>query len=210
MVRPVVIFSVLAAGGFAVWLTFDRKAGARVQAVGLGVKSVAQTVTALAGGYDAMIAAQAKSAGIPPNILKAIVRQESNFTEAAINPEKDFTLDGVSYAASSKAGRAALRSWILAGNDPRVLGLNPSIGLAQVRVKTARKVLGSPRLTAAELFKPEVNLRASAALLAELLRAGITLETIDAYNVGQDLQPRNLAYRDRVRGFAKQYEADFR
>ncbi len=161
------------------------------------------------GKYDKEIAAAAAEHLISPVILKAIVAKESGFNPNAINPEKTFTLDGVTYSPSDRAGRAKLRQFIFSGGNPKVLGLNPSIGLAQVRLGIARKVLRDPALGAAELFDPALNLRASAALLSELIAGGITLQTIDAYNVGQDLQPRNLPYRDAVVKFARQFEGDF-
>ncbi len=161
------------------------------------------------GPFDQQIESAASSYGIPPHVLKAIVRRETNFRPNEVNPGKSFTLDGVTYSAANSTGRSRLRDFILSGGDPASLGLNPSIGLAQVRVGTARKILRSPRLTASALFNPAINLAAAAALLRELFDAGITLDTIDAYNVGQDLQPRNLPYRDAVKGFARQFERDF-
>lgn len=174
-------------------------------------EGVASAVTKVfKGKYDKQIAGVAAEFSVPPHILKAIVAKESSFNPDAINPEKPFTLNGVAYSASDKTGRAKLRQFILDGGNPlTALGVNPSIGLAQVRLKIARKVLRDPGLGAAELFDPIMNLRASAALLRELISAGITLDTIDAYNVGQDLQPRNLPYRDRVVKFARQFEGDF-
>ncbi len=161
------------------------------------------------GPFDEQIESAAHSYGIPPHVLKAIVRRETNFEPNAINPEHSFTLDGVTYSAENRTGRNRLRDFIVSGGDPASLGLNPSIGLAQVRVRTAQNVLRSPRITAAALFNPVTNLSAAAALLKELFAAGITLDTIDAYNVGQDLSPRNLPYRDAVKGFARQFERDF-
>jgi soluble lytic murein transglycosylase-like protein len=170
---------------------------------------MAETVKADLGGLDGIIQAAADAAGIPPEVLKAICRRESNFKSDAINPEASYSLNGTSYTSASSAGRAALRAWLLDGNDPAAIGLNPSIGLAQVRVAIARKVLNQPDLSAAQLFVPETNLAASAALLAELYAAGITLDTIDAYNEGQALRKRNFEYRDAVAGFAADYAGDF-
>jgi hypothetical protein len=52
-------------------------------------------------------------------------------------------------------------------------------------------------------------LEAASALLAQLFAAGITLDTIDAYNVGQNLSVRNLPYRDKVNAYARQFAGDF-
>lgn len=192
--------------------------------VGLGVLVVIFLVSSpiLAAGFvglkttkrfDPLIADAASRQGIPPHILKAIVAKESGFNPDAINPESSFILDGVTYSPGSSQGRGQLRDFLKSGGSlssvRRISGrqLNPSIGLAQVRVSTARKfILG---VQAFELFNPVTNLTAASELLRELFSAGITLDTIDAYNVGQDLSPRNLPYRDRVRNFARTFEKDF-
>lgn len=159
------------------------------------------------GLWDGMIENVARNEGIPPHVLKAIVATESSFDPTAINPEVAFTLGGVAYSAADKTGRARLREYIMQGNNPSSVGLNPSIGLAQMRISTARNLgfSGAP----AALFAPFTNLTWSARLLRQLFDAGITLETMDAYNVGQDLRPRNLLYRDTVKQFAERYEGDF-
>lgn len=157
--------------------------------------------------YDAIIADIARREGISPVLLKAIVAKETYFDEEAVNPEQTFTLGGVTYPPSSNAGRQKLREFISRGGDPATIGLNPSLGLAQVRVRTGKHFI--PGLDAVELFDPKTNLTASARLLRELLGAGITLDTIDAYNVGQDLHPRNFPYRDKVKQFFAQFQGDF-
>lgn len=163
----------------------------------------------MSGGkqYDGLIQRVAAAYRVPPTWLKAIVAVESNFDPYAINPERDFVLGGMSYKASSRRDRIVLVQFILQGNDPATLRLNPSLGLTQLRVSTARKFL--PSLRALQLFDEEVNLTIAAQLLAQLIRAGITLETIDAWNVGQDLKPRNLLYRTNVRDFANRFQGDF-
>ncbi len=157
---------------------------------------------------DRLIFEEAKRQGVDPVILKAIVAKESSFNPEAINPEKTFALQGVTYSPVNPQGRRALRRAILAENlNPLSIRVNPSIGLAQVRLTIARAFL--PDVTARELFDPRTNLRASASLLRQLFDNGITLDTIDAYNVGQDLQPRNLPYRDAVKQFAREFQNDF-
>ncbi|OQW40309.1 MAG: hypothetical protein A4C66_10770 [Nitrospira sp. HN-bin3] len=174
------------------------------------VESLVQGVKAIVSGesrFDNLIASFSRSRSVNPAWLKGIIRQESNFNPDAINPEKTFVLYGTSYGANDKAGRKLLLEWIRAGNDPRVLGLNPSIGLAQIRVGTAR-ALGF-NVTARDLLDPSQNVQVAASLLAQLTAAGITLETIDAWNVGQDLKPRNFPYRDRVKAYAAEFAGDF-
>ena len=159
--------------------------------------------------FDVLIAEVARRLRVPPSLLKAIVHQESGFNPQAINPERTFALDGVNYGPNSRKGRAELRAFILAGGNPLKLSprVNPSIGLAQVRIAIARAFI--PGVSAKLLFNTTTNLTASASLLRELLNAGITMDTIDAYNVGQDLKPRNFPYRDRVRALELRYRKDF-
>jgi soluble lytic murein transglycosylase-like protein len=157
--------------------------------------------------WDAMIRDIAGREGISPILLKAIVRKESFFDPMAINPETSFTFDGTRYASSSRTGRAKLTQYIMEGHDPGKLGLNPSIGLAQVRIRIAKSFVAG--ITARDLFDPGMNLTASARLLRQLQGAGITLQTIDAYNVGQDLDPRNFPYRDEVVANYRKFEGDF-
>src|SRR6266481_1606626 len=68
--------------------------------------------------YNALIAQAAKAAAIDPVLLKAICAQETGFNRDAINPEKDFTLNGVTYAQYDRAGQALLVAWMKDGNDP--------------------------------------------------------------------------------------------
>ena len=159
--------------------------------------------------FDALIAQIARRLRVPPSLLKAIVHHESSFNPDAINPERTFSLNGVSYGPNSRDGRAKLRAFILAGGNPLELSprVNPSIGLAQVRIRIGRAFI--PGVSAKQMFNPTTNLTASASLLRELLDAGITMGTIDAYNVGQDLSPRNFPYRDRVRALELRYRKDF-
>ena len=181
----------------------------------LSQKAKGTTVTVPAsfpwrGRYDALIFAEATAAGIEPALLKAIVSKESGFDSTAINPEKTFTLAGRTYAPGDALGRAALREAILQGFDPLSIGVNPSIGLAQVRVTTARDVL--PGVSAQRLFEPQTNLRASALYIAWLFRQGFAVEQIDAYNVGPGALragTRNPSYRDRVLSLRATYLDDF-
>lgn len=157
---------------------------------------------------DELIVIQAESAGIDPALLKAIVRQESNFDPNAINPEQSYAIDGENFSASSRTGRARLVFLIKAGHDPKEYGLNPSLGLAQVRVATARDFL--PGVTALQLLDPQINLHAAAAFLAWMFGKGLTVDEIDAYNVGFHgvtvLKRRNLSYRDSVVGFYREFK----
>src|SRR5260370_13564213 len=161
--------------------------------------------------YDALISSVATAEGADPVLLKAIVRKESDFDEEAINPERTFTLNGVTYSPSSSEGRKRLHDFIAGGGDPASIGVNPSLGLASVRVSTGKHFM--PGLQALELFDPQMNLTLSAKLLRELKGAGITLETIDAYNVGQSRvlsgELRNLPYRDEVRANYALFQNDF-
>lgn len=162
------------------------------------------------GAYDALIFTEAQAARVEPALLKAVVAKESNFDPLAINPEETFTLQGTTYPAGSSAGRAALRTAIFNGLDPTTIGVDPSLGLAQVRLSTARDRIAG--ISAQQLFEPQRNLRASARHIAWLFTGGITLDTIDAYNVGDtNLRRgvRNLNYRDVVLRFRTQFEHDF-
>jgi hypothetical protein len=158
--------------------------------------------------WNALIAQAAKSAGIDPVLLKAICAQETGFRTDAINPEKDFILNGVSYGQYDRAGQALLVAWIKDGNDPASIGLNPSCGIAQVRVGNAKKYIQG--LDAWDLFDPATCLQAAAYLIAD---DGTTLATADMYNVGHGLNwargVRNIPYRDRVNYFAAQFAGDF-
>src|SRR5713226_8133021 len=89
--------------------------------------------------WNPLIAQAAKAAGIDPVLLKAICAQETGFNPNAINPEKDFTLNGVSYSQYDRAGQRLLVAWIKDGNNPASIGLDPSCGIAQVRVDKIRK-----------------------------------------------------------------------
>jgi len=161
--------------------------------------------------YDALISSVANAESVDPVLLKAIVATETDFDEEAVNPEQSFTLNGVSYSPSDGRGRKALRDFIAAGGDPASIGLNPSLGLAQVRVGNGKHFI--PGLQALELFDPQTNLTASSRLLRELVHAGVTLETIDAYNVGQGRvlsgELRNLPYRDKAKRNYAIFQTDF-
>lgn len=163
-------------------------------------------VTTNTNDFDDVIQTASEQAGMDdPAMLKAIVAKESGFNPYAVNPEGTYVLDGIRYTSGDMGGRGKLAQFIQGGGDPGTLGLNPSIGLAQVRLSTARKILGRPSLTAQQLYSVSTNLFAAAALLKQLFDAGITIDTIDAYNVGQDLSPRNLPYRDDVKRFYQQF-----
>src|SRR5258707_1327319 len=72
--------------------------------------------------YNTLIAQAAKAAGIDPVLLKSICATETGFRPDAINPEKDFTLNGVSYTQYDSAGQRLLVAWIKDGNDPATIG----------------------------------------------------------------------------------------
>jgi soluble lytic murein transglycosylase-like protein len=216
---PIVI-AILAVGAFAGFALYLRQkspalssAGAMQGGIAGGSGSMGNAgagpsqKSGVATQFDSLIAGVAGAEGVDPVLLKAIIKRESNFDEEAVNPEKDFVLEGVAYAQYDRTGLGLLHDWIAAGNDPASIGLNPSLGLAQVRVGTGKKFVAG--LDAAQLFDPQTNLTASARLLRELFAAGITLDTIDAYNVGQSLHIRNISYRDAVKGFYAQFRGDF-
>lgn len=162
------------------------------------------------GKYDAAIFNAANASRVEPALLKGIVAIESNFDPLAINPEQLFTLGGQTFTAASARGREALRDAILGGFDPASIGVDPSIGLAQVRVSTARDFVSG--VTAHQLFSPETNLAAAARFVAWLFSNGITHEMIDAYNVGLTnvrRGVRNIAYRDRVLSARARFVDDF-
>lgn len=129
----------------------------------------------------------ARREGIEAALVGGIIRQESNWVQSAFNPEGD--------------------------------GSDPSIGLIQVRLSTANsrgsflpgEWLGE--VSQAELFDPAVNVQTGARALrwmmadvahwpGDTMKRGITLEEIDAYNVGvrgrQLLGRSNLKYRRNV------------
>jgi len=158
--------------------------------------------------YNALIAQAAKAAAIDPVLLKAICATETGFNRDAINPEKDFTLNGVTYAQYDRAGQALLVAWIKDGNDPATIGLNPSCGIAQVRVGNAKKFIQG--LDPWDLFDPATCLQAAAFLIAD---DGTTLDTADMYNVGHGLNwlrgVRNLPYLAKVQDFYSRFAGDF-
>lgn len=158
--------------------------------------------------WNAAIAQAAAAANIDPALLKSIVATETGFNSDAINPEKDFTLNGVSYAQYDRAGQRALVAWIKDGNEPSTIGLNPSCGIAQVRVTNAKKFISG--LNAWDLFDAATCLEAAAYLIAD---DGTTLDTADMYNVGNGTNwargVRNIPYRTKVQTFYAQFQGDF-
>jgi len=207
---PLLIAAGLAGlGGLAYWLK-TRRASSPLpvrEFLTSADAPVLKRTSGIGNDYDALILTVAGAEGIDPVLLKAIVKKETNFDEEAVNPEQTFTIYGKTYAPSSLEGRRRLRDFIAGGGDPHSLGINPSLGLAQVRLSTGKHFISG--LEPQELFDPQTNLTASARLLRELADAGITLETIDAYNVGQDLSPRNLPYRDAVKKNYELFRGDF-
>jgi len=162
----------------------------------------------VASQWNDLIAQAAKEAGIDPVLLKAICAQETGFNPDSINPEKDFTLNGVTYAQYDRAGLRLLVAWIKAGNDPASIGLNPSCGIAQVRVGNAKKFIQG--LDAWDLFDPATCLEAAALLIES---DGTTVATADKYNVGNGLNwlrgVRNAPYQAKVAGYYAQFAGDF-
>jgi hypothetical protein len=161
-----------------------------------------------ASQFDPLIAQAASAAGIDPVLLKAICAEESGFNPDSINPESDFTLNGVSYTQNDPAGRRLLVAWIKQGNDPASIGLNPSCGIAQVRVSNAKKFIAG--LSPWDLFDAGTCLEAAAYLIAD---DGTTVDTADIYNVGHGLNwlrgVRNIPYRTKVQGYYAQFLGDF-
>ena len=158
--------------------------------------------------WNAAIAQAAAAAGIDPALLKSIVATETGFNPDAINPEKDFVLNGVSYKQYDRAGQRALVAWIKDGNEPAMIGLNPSCGIAQVRVSNAKKFISG--LNAWDLFDAATCLEAAAYLIAD---DGTTLDTADMYNVGNGTNwargVRNVPYRTKVQTFYAEFQGDF-
>ncbi len=158
--------------------------------------------------WNAPIAQAAAAAGIDPALLKSIVATETGFNPDAINPEKDFVLNGVSYKQYDRAGQRALVAWIKDGNEPATIGLNPSCGIAQVRVSNAKKFISG--LNAWDLFDAATCLEAAAYLIAD---DGTTLDTADMYNVGNGTNwargVRNVPYRTKVQTFYAEFQGDF-
>jgi len=158
--------------------------------------------------YNPLIAQAAKAAGIDPVLLKAICAVETGFRPNSINPEQDFILDGVTYGQNDSNGRALLVAWIKDGNDPASIGINPSCGIAQVRVSNGKKFIAG--LDPWDLFDAGVCLQAAAYLIAD---DGTTLETADMYNVGHGLNwfrgVRNPAYQAKVADFYSRFAGDF-
>jgi len=158
--------------------------------------------------WNAAIAQAAAAAGIDPALLKSIVATETGFNPDAINPEKDFVLNGVSYKQYDRAGQRALVAWIKDGNEPATIGLNPSCGIAQVRVSNAKKFISG--LNAWDLFDAATCLEAAAYLIAD---DGTTLDTADMYNVGNGTNwargVRNVPYRTKVQTFYAEFQGDF-
>lgn len=158
--------------------------------------------------WNAPIAQAAAAASIDPILLKAIVAQETGFNPDAINPETSFTLNGVTYQQYDRAGQRALVAWIKEGNEPSTIGLNPSCGIAQVRVANAKKFIGG--LNAWDLFDAATCFEAAAYLIAD---DGTTLDTADMYNVGNGTNwargVRNVPYRTKVQSYYAQFQGDF-
>jgi hypothetical protein len=162
----------------------------------------------IATQWNGLIAQAAKAAGIDPVLLKAIVATETGFNADAINPEKDFVLEGFAYRQYDREGQRRLVAWIKAGNDPAKIGLNPSIGLAQVRVSNGKKFIRG--LDPWDLFEPATNLEAAAFLIAD---DGTSFDTLDMHNVGNGSNwakgVRNLPYRTKAQGFYRRFKGDF-
>lgn len=158
--------------------------------------------------WNAPIAQAAGAASIDPVALKSIVATETGFNPDAINPEKDFALNGVSYKQYDRAGQRALVAWIKDGNEPSTIGLNPSCGIAQVRVGNAKQFIQG--LNAWDLFDGPTCLEAAAYLIAQM---GLSYDTLDMYNVGNGTNwtrgVRNAAYLAKAQGFYSSFQGDF-
>lgn len=160
--------------------------------------------------FNDAIAAAAARAGVDPVMMKALTAVESGFVNTSINPEKDFMLNGVSYGQNDRAGRAALVAWIQDGNDPASIGLNPSIGMMQIRVSIAKQFISG--LDAWDLFDPATNFEAGADLMAQM-GAGLSYDTADAWNVGLGTNwrngVRNAPYLAKAQSFYDKFRGDF-
>lgn len=159
------------------------------------------------GRYDKLFWDAAKNETLLAAWLKAIAQHESGQGAMRINPE------------DSRISERELRNKIVAANDGGISFLasfnppiNPSTGLLQIRWSTAKALgAGSP----ASLFDPPVNV-AIGALLAYQMRynQGIDIFSLpDVWNVGAGGNwfrgVRNVAYRNAVLGWFRQFQADF-
>ncbi len=192
--------------GFAAAGVGDGSGGASVDSSADGTDT--PLPSGVASQYDTLIGQAAKAAGVDPVLLKSICAVESGFNPDSINPEQGFTLNGVTYGQYDRAGQKLLVAWIKQGNDPATIGLNPSCGIAQVRVSNGKKFISG--LDAWDLFDPATCLEAAAYLLAD---DGTTLATADMYNVGHGLNwlrgVRNPPYQQKVSAYYSQFLGDF-
>jgi len=149
------------------------------------------------GPYDRLIFLASGRQRTLSALLKAIAEHESGQNPLRVNPERAGISESYVLGLIRAGGELPDR-------------LNPSIGFLQIRFSTARNL--EPGVTAHDLLDVGMNLRVGFKLMDQLQRAGIRLETIDAWNVGQDLEPRNLPYRDNIvrlfNGFVEDFPPD--
>jgi len=154
------------------------------------------------GPYDELIYREASARQVPANLIKAIAQHESSMNPGRVNPE------------TSVVREAVLRNEILAASDGgdsviRRHEIDPSIGLMQIRVSTARDF---ESIQPVDLFNASTNVRIGAKFVRWLFDRGVTPDTIDAYNVGLgnlNRGVRNSAYRSSVLALAERYMGDF-
>lgn len=125
-------------------------------------------------GFDSLIDSAAARYGVSGALIRAIIEVESGFNPNAYNGE------GL--------------------NDPN----QGSFGLGQIQ-HSARfswpRYFAAPGNWPQDLYKPEVNIDMTARVLRYFLSRGYTVDTIDAYNVGETAYKkgvRNTAYRQKV------------
>lgn len=114
--------------------------------------------------YDSLIEKFAKLNGIPFELLKGVIRQESAFKASAINEERIVEASGYGVAD---------------GDD--------AIGLMQVRAGalTDYNRAHGTALTLARLFDPETNISVGSWYLGQLIRRNGSAAGVEMYNVGE-------------------------
>ncbi|HEV2194188.1 MAG TPA: transglycosylase SLT domain-containing protein [Candidatus Acidoferrum sp.] len=201
-------------GGGGVALAFAGNSGDGGGGAGSVPEGTGETPTPPPSGvamqWNNLIAVAAQRAGVDPVLMKAITAVESGFNADSINPERDFTLDGVDYTQNDRSGRAALVRWIKDGNDPASIGLSPSCGMMQIRVSVAKQLISG--LDAWDLFDPATNFEAGSYLAAQM-GSLFAVDTADVWNVGAGRNwqngMRNIPYRDKVANFYQRFQGDF-
>lgn len=171
-----------------------------------------QTIGNQMSRWDGAIQENSDLTGVDPVLIKAIIEVESGGNPLAINP------------VNKNISASELRSKILADSDggwiilddPTYRALNgnrsldPSCGLMQVRVSTASEI--DDTISPQSLLDGDTCIRVGSKHLANILAQGVTLDTIDAYNMGVGnlrKNKRNMDYRNKVNNWYEQFKNDF-